>query len=201
MWVIDWQSCKMKFIFVRHGEATHNVAYRESQNEEVFRDEKHKDAPLTEKGIEEARTLAEKLREHIGEGNVCIWSSPLTRAIQTAEEFFEELNAGNAIYVHDGLLEFQDAFHKCNARISAEDLKKKFATIDTQFLPELSAFWIRSEPHNHLKSRMKMVVQMIKEICLVETVIIVSHKNALRSLLGHDLGNCEFVEKTYEELI
>lgn len=191
----------MKFIFVRHGEATHNVAYRESKNDAVFTEEKYKDAPLTEKGIQEARDLANKLRDYIGDKTVCIWSSPLTRAIQTAEELFEELNVGNEIYLHDGLLEFQDAYHKCNARISTGDLKKKFSTINTQLLPELPAFWIQSEPAVHRKYRMKMVLQMIKEICLVDTVVIVSHKNALYSLLEKELGNCEFVEKSYDELL
>jgi broad specificity phosphatase PhoE len=191
----------MKFIFIRHGEATHNVAYRECKNEAVFSEEKYKDAPLTEKGIQEARDLANKLRDQIGDKTVCIWSSPLTRAIQTAEELFEELNVGNEIYLHDGLLEFQGVYQKCNARISTGDLKKKFCTINTKFLPELPAFWLQNEPVAHYKHRMKMVLHMIKEVCLVDTVIIVSHKNVLFSILEKDLKNCEFVEKTYEELV
>jgi broad specificity phosphatase PhoE len=189
----------MKFVFIRHGEATHNVAFREANDEKVFREEKYKDAPLTEAGIQQARELAEKLAEKYP-GPVSIWSSPLTRAIQTAEELFEEMNCGSEIVIHDGLLEFQDAYHKCNARISLHDLSMKYPLLNTVFMPELPPFWFQSEPQIHTRLRMKMVVETMKEVVRCDTVIVVSHKNALRYLLNEDLGNCEFVEKTYEEL-
>jgi probable phosphoglycerate mutase len=63
----------MKLYFVRHGESEANLL-REFSNSGV----KH---PLTEKGVEQARVLAYKLRDI---PFACIYSSPVLRAMQTA---------------------------------------------------------------------------------------------------------------------
>lgn len=191
-------------IFVRHGEAEHNRAYHESgKDEKVFYDEKYRDAPLTEKGKRQAIEVGEKLAAKYPNANFSIWSSPLTRAIQTAEEIFEEVATSGQVMLHDGLLEFQDGKHKCNQRIAASDLKEKYFICDTVFLPELPAFWFVSEPHVHLKHRMKSVIQTIVEVERGENiVVVVSHRNALAALLdGASFENCSFVEKSVEELL
>jgi broad specificity phosphatase PhoE len=64
----------MKFYFVRHGESVANLL-REFSNSGV----KH---PLTEKGVAQARTLAQKLT---GIPFEMIYSSPVLRAMQTAQ--------------------------------------------------------------------------------------------------------------------
>jgi broad specificity phosphatase PhoE len=76
-----------KFIFVRHGEAQHNVDFH-VKGQAAFTDPANKDAPLTAEGIQQAKATANALETIpliLG-----IWSSPLTRAIQTAEEIFKE---------------------------------------------------------------------------------------------------------------
>ncbi len=192
-----------KFIFVRHGEAEHNRAYHENGNDEsVFFDEKYKDAKLTEKGIEQALEVGKKLAEKYPREPISIWCSPSTRAIQTAQEIFEEVCTTGCILLHDGLLEFQDGKHKCNQRKDAEELRKEFEYIcDVQFLAEKPAVWSHSEPYDMLRNRMKMVIQLITDVDTTQTICIVSHRNALQALLGVQLGNCEIVEKTYEELL
>ncbi len=64
----------MKIILIRHGESRSNEAGTVTG---------HMDSKLTEKGIEQARQLAEKLRGvHID----IIYASPLSRAADTAKE-------------------------------------------------------------------------------------------------------------------
>ena len=192
-------------IFVRHGEAEHNRAFHESgKDEKVFYDEKYRDAPLTEKGVKQAIELGEKLAEKYPKATFSIWSSPLTRAIQTAQEIFEEVCTSGDIILHDGLLEFQDGKHKCNDRKAASDLKEKYFICNTVFLPELPACWSVCEPHVHLKNRMKSVIQTIVEVEKEwnHIIIVVSHRNALAALLdGAPFENCSFVEKSVEELL
>jgi broad specificity phosphatase PhoE len=64
----------LKIYFVRHGESEANILRVISNRGWVH--------PLTEKGRQQARELAEKLR---GAGIVKIYTSPLQRAVQTAE--------------------------------------------------------------------------------------------------------------------
>ncbi len=72
----------MKLYFVRHGESTANLL-REFSNSGF----KH---PLTEKGIEQAHALTRSLSSlKVGQ----IYSSPIMRAVQTAEILAESLKA------------------------------------------------------------------------------------------------------------
>ena len=64
----------MKLYFVRHGESEANVLQVISNRGWMH--------PLTEKGRQQANTLAEKLR---GAGITKIYTSPLRRAVETAE--------------------------------------------------------------------------------------------------------------------
>jgi broad specificity phosphatase PhoE len=72
----------MRLYFVRHGESTANLL-REFSNSGV----KH---PLTEKGVEQARAVARGLSGLLVEQ---IYSSPVMRAVQTAQILAESLQA------------------------------------------------------------------------------------------------------------
>ena len=76
----------MKLYFVRHGESTANLLW-EFSNSGL----KH---PLTEKGVEQARAVARSL---CGVGVEHIYSSPILRAVQTAQILAEGLRAPLAI--------------------------------------------------------------------------------------------------------
>jgi broad specificity phosphatase PhoE len=108
----------LKFIFLRHGEAQHNVDFHKV-GEAAFTDPKNKDAPLTEVGKQQAQDVAKKLSAYL---LLDIWSSPLTRCVETSLELFEELNVGE-LYLHDSLLERLGGGHVCNDRKSKIELK------------------------------------------------------------------------------
>lgn len=83
----------MKFYFVRHGESVANLL-REFSNSGV----KH---PLTQRGVEQARTLAHKLRDIPFE---IIYSSPVLRAMQTA--YIVANQVGTPVEVTEALREW-----------------------------------------------------------------------------------------------
>ena len=188
------------FIFVRHGEAKHNVAYH-ATDEKAFEDEANRDAELTDTGRKQAQETAEKLASL---NIVDAWSSPLTRCIQTAEELFEGTSAQNC-YVHDSLLERQCGKCICNERKSKTDIKERFQSWDTKFLPERPPHWIESENWAALHYRMRSFILLLADIYkgLPETchILIVSHKDAIFSLLNKELQKAEFVMLTLPEIL
>jgi broad specificity phosphatase PhoE len=191
-----------KFIFVRHGEAQHNVDFR-TKGQRAFSDLNNKDASLTPTGIEQAKATAKAL-EPYALNVVDIWSSPLTRAIQTAEEILEETSSWT-MYVHDSLLERQGGGHICNDRKKLSELKEKFPTLDTTFLPEYPSLWIERENETSLQRRMLsfvlLLAQMYKDVSEGSYVILVGHADAIFSLTKKSLKNAEFVILTLDELL
>ncbi|KAL4074611.1 6-phosphofructo-2-kinase-domain-containing protein [Scleroderma yunnanense] len=78
--------------FSRHGESQFNVEGKIGG-----------DSPLSERGMEYARTLPELIRKHVGDASLTIWTSTLQRTIQTAQflpypnltwKSLDELDAG-----------------------------------------------------------------------------------------------------------
>jgi broad specificity phosphatase PhoE len=189
-----------KFIFIRHGEAEHNVAFHE-QGESAFEDEKYKDAKLTEQGIKQVQESAKKLSEY---KILDIWSSPLTRCIQTTDELFEELNVGT-LYLHDNLLERQGGNHVCNYRKTKTELQSEQYHYNFQFLPETPMFWKEREHQTSLWSRMLSFVLMLNKLYKDQDessyVLISSHNDAISALTGKPLKNAEFVVLTLEEIL
>jgi broad specificity phosphatase PhoE len=72
----------MRFYFVRHGESTANLLMEFSNNNSQH--------PLTERGVEQAQTLAHSLA---GLDFVRIYASPVLRAAQTARILADSLGA------------------------------------------------------------------------------------------------------------
>ena len=189
-----------KFIFVRHGEATHNVAFHEF-GDSVFTNKDYEDAPLTEQGKIQARKTGEDLASL---DIIDIWSSPLTRCIETGEEIFEESSAQNC-YVHDNLLEQLGGGNVCNNRLSKHVLKKKFRIWNTDSIPDLPAAWINQETLYTCRQRMWMFVILLADLYKKHNedkyVLIVSHGHAIHALTGKSLKNAEHVILTLKELM
>lgn len=188
-----------KFIFVRHGEAEHNVGFHE-RGEPAFFDEKYKDAPLTEKGKAQARDTGKALaRLKI----LDIWSSPLTRCIQTSEELFEETGA-QQLYLHDNLLECLGGGHICNTRKCKRELREKYPYMKMDALPDYPSMWVDRENEYALRQRMFMFVMLLadlyKDYGEDSHILVVSHANAIGCLTGKSLGNAETVTLTLQEL-
>jgi len=188
----------LTFIFVRHGEAMHNVAFRD-RGEDVFHDPLYTDAPLTSTGVDQERANAEALST---ERVLDIWSSPLTRCIQTATEIFGKTSA-HRITLHDNLLERLGGGHICNARKTKTELKTLYDPIViTKYLAETPASWEERETEYALRQRLWMLCALLKDLYSDESgaVVIVSHSDAIRALTGKSLRNAESLTLTWTEI-
>lgn len=189
-----------KFIFVRHGEAEHNVAFR-TEGDAAFTSPAYKDARLTAEGVKQAKATGEALADL---QILDIWSSPLTRCIQTAEEIYEEVNAQD-LWLHDSLLEGQGGGHVCNERSYKIDLQKKFPGWKNDFLPELPPVWVTAETYTSLQRRMLSFVLLLghlyKDVPDGYHVLVVSHANALGALLRRPFKNAQHIVMSLEEIL
>jgi len=102
-------------IFIRHGQALHNLTPNEL--EELWKSMVHewktlkelrRDASLTEKGQQEAReashVLASYLEEHYPESHVTFYTSELLRAYETASLIVREWNIGYYTFTFDNVI-------------------------------------------------------------------------------------------------
>ena len=190
-----------KFIFLRHGEALHNIDFH-VRGSIAFKDEANRDAPLSLTGVKQAQKAAETLSSL---KIISIWSSPLIRCIQTAEEVFEEVDVqGSELHLHDNLLERLGNGHVINERNDKEELKKKFPLWKRDYLPDKPCHWISHENDYSLRQRMYMIVMLLadiyKENSEAEHILIVSHADAIAALTGHSLKNAEYAIFTLKEL-
>lgn len=190
-----------KFIFVRHGEAEHNVAAHGPEGDAAYTNPKYKDAPLTPTGIEQARATARALMEY---SIIDIWTSPLTRTIQTAEEIYEETSGGE-VYLHDSLLEVLGGGHVCNDRKPKRELEEEYPSHKNWFLPELPPWWAERENHTSVHRRMLSLVlllaHMYKDVPENTYICLVSHWGAIHALTGKALKNAEYVIVSLEDLL
>lgn len=188
-----------KFIFMRHGEAEHNVAFYE-HGESVFQDSKYTDPCLTPKGVEQAREAGKALSQF---KIVDIWTSPLSRCIQTTEEVFEETNPSKLI-LHDNLLEQLGGGCVCNERKSKTELKQLYPHLDMSYLPTLPQYWCEKENSYAVHQRMFMLIMLLADVyseCSKnDYILLVSHANAINSITGKCLKNAEYVIMTLDEI-
>lgn len=187
------------FTFVRHGEALHNVAFH-LEGASAFKDETNRDAKLTVRGVDQAMTTALKLSSLTIQA---IWSSPLTRCIQTAEEIFEQVDC-NELYLHDNLLERLGNGHLMNERKTKRELKQEFPIWKMDTLPDRPPFWEKYETDYALRQRMFMFIMLLTDIysdCNEDThILIVGHSDAIATFTGKQLNNAEYVSLTLKDI-
>jgi len=194
---IQYLDMSIQFVFLRHGEATHNKAFHQEQNEmSVFTNVEFKDASLTRLGIQQARTVGEKLAKEFGlNGWTAMWCSPLTRAIETACEIYEEINVHETV-LHDNLIEMQIEKYVCNHRLTRDELDTKYFSMwDTKYLADVQSVWNKSETPLVVRDRMWMLCALLSYIYKDKPnprILIVSHANAIQELTGKYLKNCEY---------
>jgi probable phosphoglycerate mutase len=162
----------MKFILIRHGETAWN-------KEERFRGRKN--IPLNNSGILQAKLAAEFLSRYKID---LIYSSPMQRALQTANE----IRRGRDIEINidEGIADMD--FGQWEG-MKVSEVKKKY--------PELFAIWL-SAPHQcqipggenfqMVLERSLKTVDRIIGLRDVETVLIVTHRVVTMLLLCHYLG-------------
>ena len=167
----------MRVFFVRHGESEANTL-------KVFsnRGWKH---PLTERGREQARTLAERLREC---GVVAIFSSPLRRAVESAEILAGQL--GVRCEIEPALIEYDVGIYEDR---SDEEGWRAYAAVERQWAEgQLDARLPEGESSLDIRNRLVPFIGRI--IGLFEnsqdaTVVLIGHGGTYRQGLPWVLGN------------
>lgn len=113
----------VEFVFIRHAQATHNVA-AEERGESAYYDPIFRDAELTDEGhLQVSRVRRERGGDFVGPSGrltpVVIYCSPLRRCRQTLLGVLP-IAAEIGVRVDDRLMEPQS--HVCNHRIERADL-------------------------------------------------------------------------------
>lgn len=190
-----------KFIFVRHGEAQHNVAAHGPEGDAAYLNPAYKDARLTDAGKAQAKATGEALLAY---NIIDIWSSPLTRCIQTSDEIFEETSAQN-VYLHDNLLETLGGGHTCNDRKTRSEIKKLYPHCKLENVPDFPPLWGPRENIYSITNRMMSFCLLLGEIYKKSPedsyVVVVSHWGAIHALTGKALKNAEYIIQSLEEII
>ncbi len=179
-----------KIIFIRHGEAEHNVLKMSSSARD-----KH---PLTEKGQEQARRAAEQLLNH--EIDV-VYASPILRARQTAEAY-----AGRArkdIIFDDRLGEITSGEWEETTQL---DPQVKEARDHYKYLPIAERYTFKrgvtGESWEDLDKRTWDFLQEVIQKHAGKTIALFSHQGTGSSMIKQLTGmsNEEAVEKIFHNM-
>jgi broad specificity phosphatase PhoE len=173
-----------RFFVIRHGESEANL--------NRFIDSRILNLPLTHRGLQEAQDVGQLLAKKIDKVDIIV-SSPLIRAVQTAEEI-NKIFEKNCFVVLDSRLIERDygIFDGCS---TAEfELCKK---AEVEMIPLLKTFLEKlnyrehpsMENYQETYNRMSSVLFELAENHLGENIVITTHGNSMRSLFM--MGNAE----------
>lgn len=160
------------FILFRHGQTEWNASER-------FRG--HADLALNETGLNQARSIAARLKS---EKLAAIYCSPLRRASQTAQPLADAL--GIPVQKHEGL---SDIDFGALEGMTVEDARQAF--------PEVIETWLARPGHvkfpkgDSFKKMRTRIEAMLEELSIKhdgETIALVSHKVVCGALLCVVLG-------------
>lgn len=163
----------MKFILVRHGETEWN---------KLGRFQGHKDISLNERGMAQAKETAQAAAKW---GHCAIYSSPLIRTVQVAEEIAKVTPM--TVSKEPGLKE-----------LSLGELEGVTGQEMRDGWPEVFATW-RSNPEKtsmpngeslvQLRERAwQVILDIEKKHAADDSVVVISHNFAIRSIVGELLG-------------
>lgn len=187
----------MKVYFIRHGHSDHNAAFDVTQDKKVYRSFEYKESHLTEKGIQQLKSISIPKIERV-------YSSPLIRCIETSRILIDEQTI---LYLHDGLMETQgpypcnwrqdfDTFMRSIGRYNLKDIAVKYEPYTKYYLPNVS------ETKEELKQRATKTLNQIKEECKhLHHIMIVSHNDWLESLFDRPFSNGEVYIVDYNTYI
>ena len=172
---------------IRHGKAVHNELSEEIGDNAYFLKESF-DAPLVEKGLNQAKDLGEN-SEKLKNVEV-VFVSTLTRTLQTAVSIFKN-NHKVKIIALDTIKEYPQGLEICNKRRKKNELKEEFKEVDFSKLDSDSDdLWRkdRIEKIEELRER----INKFKKILIntnYQNIAIVSHNNFLKELLFKNCGD------------
>ena len=180
------------FILVRHGEETHNLA-AETEGDAAYSNPAHRDARLTPKGVQQARDAGVAIAA-TWPNVTAVWSSPLTRCIQTATHILNSVKVpAGSLFLHDYLLERQMKDNVCNYRAETTEIREEWPEFKAHYLPSVVSHWVEEEPGHVVKQRMMMLLEHLKRKYTSGTVLIVCHQDSIYEVIGRALANAEFV--------
>ncbi len=172
--------------FIRHGQSEFNAAFERSRP----RDPMIFDPRLTELGRAQAAALADPAR---WAGVELIVTSPLTRAIQTAQLAFAGLAAPMRVEaLHRERLEHSGDVGRPRAALAAE-----FAGLDFAGLPEI---WWKHDPARPEAMTVESEAELAQRVTAFRDwlaarperdIAVVGHGTFLNRLTGHVFANCE----------
>lgn len=172
----------MPIYFVRHGQSQFNAAFERGGGDPMIFD-----APLTDLGRQQAVAARQAFKDL---GIVRVMTSPLTRAIQTAQLIFQESAPIDVVHGHHELL-----LHSCDVGRSPGELGEDFPELAFEHLDE--TWWhsdgegdINVEPETVFKQRIADFVRSLDTVT-ERPLAIVGHGNAFREIIGRQLENCE----------
>ena len=151
--------CAARVFVARHGEA-------DDETELLTGD----GGSLTDLGREQSRRLGQSLT---GEGIAHVWTSSLSRAVQTAELAAAALGCG--VTVREGLREFGVGVH-AGAPVEPDPFRP---TIDRWIEGDLSARIEGAESGAEVVARMAGVLEEIADLSRGEAVLVISHGGAI----------------------
>ena len=195
-----------KYTFIRHGEAEHNVLFRKGQSEkgvEIL------DPPLTGKG----RRQVEALRKYIREEGLTfdvVYCSCLTRALQTCQIIFEDIQPSRVVVTP---LQTETGVDvpgddrvggPCRSGRPLEELQQEFPPGWDWSGLEDSASWARKNSTSKKDGAVGWAHPLPKEKRLdefrilvdrrpAERVAIVGHAAVFKSLVGIKMTSCQML--------
>jgi broad specificity phosphatase PhoE len=191
----SYGSESVKFILIRHGEATHNVG-AETEGDAAYENPAYRNSHLTAKGVQQTTDAGKKIASTITTDAAALWCSPLQRCLQTAENVMKSVNVPlDQMYLHDSLLERLGRGHVCNTRAPTSEIRRDWPDFNANMLPDVGPEWKGIEGRQSVKLRMTMLVEHLKRVYAgaKDPVIIVSHHDALLDLIGYSFKNAEFM--------
>jgi len=162
----------MKIYFIRHGEAMDDVEDRYGG---------WADPSLSPKGVEQARATGEELKSRGVSLAEVIFTSPLQRACQTADEIGKALSLQIETFVY--LKERNTYGLLCGER--KDEAKEKYPDLVSAY--ENDEPVAGYEPYKAFLERVKKLVELLP-LLGYETLICVTHGKLLKALLNDIIG-------------
>jgi broad specificity phosphatase PhoE len=181
------------YVFLRHGEALHNVANR-IHGPIAYTFKENEDAALTPLGHLQTKDAGVKIKNIFANRQVDVYCSPLTRCIQTAENAMAHLNVQQKA-MEELLIERLGGGHVCNNRKSFHELSTTFPDWNLEYIQDPPQMPLERESLEHVKERMQQIWNWLQETYKTSDrgVLIVSHQESLTALWGRPFKNAEFL--------
>ncbi|GMF33724.1 unnamed protein product [Phytophthora fragariaefolia] len=214
----DGRSRQIKVVyFLRHAEGTHNEAHAKYGSprweDEFARTDAFLDAPLTPFGVQDARSKGQlSVQAELERGMPRIEKvvvSPISRAIQTAQNFFAKEQVPNEPFTCiENCRETFDC-HTCNKRRPLSELKRRFPDVDfSRLADEEDQLWSpthRETTEEIQKRAREFLLEFFREIP-ERYVVVAAHLSIIEAICAVTLdtqvrpSNCEVVPMVLEAI-